>query len=453
MKKRNLLHATRFLAACLMLCALLTPCAAAITPSYTVSSAYRKSTYYQNLLQLPHTGSGAFDTLSAALSQYGYHEGNGSADYGGGGSGNGNYTEYNYALGKVGGSYSYAWCAAFVSWCLVQAGEGESAGGLFASCTLWVEALRERGQYTARAAHTPKMGDLIFFRSAGVTRASDHVGLVRFVKGGRVYTVEGNSSGQVALRNYALTDSYIVGYGRPAYEKTASAISRTKHEDVTAGYYVVTYDFLNVRGAANASSTKKGQLDEGELIRVSAVKNGWGRIEYQGKEAYVSLEYADFVAPASHTVTYVSEGKTLLKRDFFTTDAATVAPFTPEREGYSFVAWQDEAGRTFADAERLPAADLLLTAVWEKLPATEAPSAPEENIPPNGIENEGEHTENEGGADAPLLPEEGLLPVLPPPLVEVPPRDYTLAARVAGGIVALFSVALFAVWYKLRKKT
>ena len=54
------------------------------------------------------------------------------------------------------------------------------------------------------------MGDLIFFRSAGVARASDHVGLVRYVQNGRVYTVEGNASGQVMLRSYALSDTYLL---------------------------------------------------------------------------------------------------------------------------------------------------------------------------------------------------------------------------------------------------
>ena len=156
-----------------------------------------------------------------------------------------------------------SWLRVFVSWCLAQAGEGESAGGAFASCSLWIAALRELGQYTARSAHTPRMGDLIFFRSSGVSRASDHVGLVLDVRGGRVYTVEGNSSEQVALRSYALSDTYIVGYGRPDYENKGESISRRTHEDRSAGYYVVSYDFLNVRATTSASGAKKGQLAKG----------------------------------------------------------------------------------------------------------------------------------------------------------------------------------------------
>ena len=338
MKKRICLKGWGCVLCASLLLALSAPSAQAIEPQYSVSSAYKSSTYYKNLRALPLVGDGAFDTLSVALSQYGYHEGSSSADYHGGNMGStGNYTEYGFAYGKVSGTYSYAWCAVFVSWCMRQAGEGESAGGAFASCSLWVARLKELGQYTARSAHTPKMGDLIFFRSAGVGRVSDHVGLVRYVSGGRVYTVEGNSSGQVALRDYALGDTYIVGYGRPQYESGTKGISRTVHEDVSAGYYIVTYDFLNVRAARSASATKKGSLAKGEMVRVSEVKNGWGRIEYKGGVAYVSLEYADFVAPSTHTVSYQSEGKTLLATDFFSTEKQTVSALVPEREGYEFL--------------------------------------------------------------------------------------------------------------------
>ena len=368
MNKRKCLK--RWLCVCFACLTLLvcTPAVQAIEPQYKVSSAYKGSTYYKNLNALPLVGDGAFDTLSVALSQYGYHEGASSADYHGGNTAStGNYTEYGFAYGKVSGTYSYAWCAVFVSWCLRQAGEEDSAGGAFASCSLWVARLKELGQYTARSAHTPRMGDLIFFRSAGVGRVSDHGGLVRYVSGGRVYTIEGNSSGQVALRDYALGDTYIVGYGRPQYENGVKGILRTAHKGVSAGYYIVTYDFLNVRAAGNASSAKKGSLNKGEMVRVSEVKNGWGRIEYNGGVAYISLEYADFVAPSAHTVSYQSEGKTLLSTDFFSTDKQTVSAFVPEREGYEFLGWQDAAQKEYPSGQPLGAQDVVLSAVWREI--------------------------------------------------------------------------------------
>ena len=53
---------------CLLLLLVGTLCTAAITPSYEVSATYRRSTYYQNLLDLPASGEGAFDTVAVALS-------------------------------------------------------------------------------------------------------------------------------------------------------------------------------------------------------------------------------------------------------------------------------------------------------------------------------------------------------------------------------------------------
>lgn len=424
MKKRRIFKIGLGLLLVGFLMVLSVPSVMAIEPQYKVSSYYKDSTYYQNLLALPLVGDGAFDTLSAALSQYGYHEGGKTADlHGGNTTSTGNYTEYGFAYGKVGGTYGYAWCAVFVSWCMQQAGEEDSAGGAFASCSLWVARLKELGQYTSRSAHTPRMGDLIFFRSAGVSRVSDHVGLVRYVKGGRVYTVEGNSSGQVALRDYALGDTYIVGYGTPQYKNGTKGIQRTTHEDRSAGYYVVTYDFLNVRAASNSSSAKKGSLGKSEVVRVSEVKNGWGRIEYRNTVAYISLEYADFVAPSEHTISYQSEGKTLFSADFFSTDKQTVAALAPEREGYEFLGWQDASEKLYQSGDAVGAEDLTLIAVWREIPTSE------EDLPTQDT------------------PESA--PEATPPDEQ---RDLTFASQMAGVIVSLGTGTWIGVWLWRRKK-
>lgn len=419
--------------------------AAALTPSYTPSAAYRKSTYYQNLLNLPKTGDGAFDTLSVALSQYGYHEGGSTADLGGGNRySSGNFTEYNFALGKIGNSYGYAWCAAFVSWCLRQSGEEESAGGMFASCTLWVDKLRELGQYSTRTSgYTPKSGDLIFFRSSGVTRASDHVGLVRHVSGGKVYTVEGNSSGQVSLREYKLTDSYIVGYGKPQYKGASLDIKRTAHEDKSDGWYIVTYDFLNLRAERSAASPKKGELDRGEMVRITAIKNGWGALEYNGTTVYVSLDYADFVAPVSYTVTYFGEGNTLLEKAFYSTSAPFVAAFTPMREGYLFLHWQTEQGQTYHALDALPVGDLRLHAVWELIPVPEPPEPPAEQPP--------EDTEQvlPPGLDLPGVEDLPAIEEIHPP---APSQSGVAAARHAGVVSAILALCASFIYLYYRRR-
>ena len=425
--------------------------AAATTPVYTVSAAYRASTYYQNVCAVPLTGNGAFDTVSVALSQVSYHEGSSAADFGGANqTATGNFTEYNYALGTIGGTYGYAWCAAFVSWCLSQAGEAESAGGPFASCTLWVEKLQSAGRYRTRASgYLPRSGDLIFFRSAGTARASDHVGLVRYTAAGRVLTVEGNSSGQVALRDYDLSDTYIVGYGLPDY-RGAAAPDRAALEDTAAGWYVVAHEYLNVRTARSAVSAKRGVLYRGDLVRVTDAQNGWGQIVHEGKTAYISLRYADFVAPTTHSIRYVNEGQTVLEKSVFSTDTPTVTTYVPQRDGYAFAHWESADGAAYAGRDPLPAADLVLTAVWEEVPPAPAePTAGEsalENAPTETGASTEEETELAADGAAGTITHSG-----EEIAAEGGRSAVGTADRHAGVVSALLAVALGVTWLWRRK--
>lgn len=416
---------------------------AALTPTYTVSGTYKSSKYHKNLEAVTKTGDAAFDTVAAALSQLDYREGNSKADFNGeNNSGSKNYTEYNRAMGTIGGSYSYAWCAAFVSWCLDVAGARDSAGGKFTSCTLWVDRLRELGLYSTRASgYTPKAGDLIFFRSAGVTRASDHVGLVRYVKNGRVYTVEGNSSNKVALHDYALTDTYIVGYGKPRYTGTPLSKTALQLEDAATGLYMVTNDFLNVRATPAATAAKRGTLYRGTLIEIVAIENGWGKISYGGKDAFVSLDYADFVTPVFYTVTYTAPDAENCppRASYFSFEQVVASSTVPEREGYRFLHWADAAGRSYAAGDALPVGDLALEAVFEPLPLPEAPTPEEPPVsedaptaPPS--DNEEESLQN------------GLLDA--PPSIDSPTAaPQSKAAAEAGTVTGVLAAALALWWY------
>jgi hypothetical protein len=109
------------------------------------------------------------------------------------------------------------WCATFVSWCANECGYID-AGIIpkFAACQTqgipWFEA---RGLWQ-EPGYVPAPGDIIFFDwdSDGV---SDHVGIVEYVEGNTVHTVEGNTSNSVARRTYRLDSNSICGYGVPMY--------------------------------------------------------------------------------------------------------------------------------------------------------------------------------------------------------------------------------------------
>ena len=131
-------------------------------------------------------------------------------------------------LGNVGGQPYWSWygfnsrvewCATFVSWCANECGyidngiipkfaACESEGvAWFKACGLW-----QSGGYT------PKPGDIIFFDWADKHDGhADHVGIVKSVENGRVYTIEGNSNDSCKERNYDLNSSEIRGYGTPMY--------------------------------------------------------------------------------------------------------------------------------------------------------------------------------------------------------------------------------------------
>lgn len=413
----------------------------ALTPTYTVTGTYKSSQYHKNLTAITKTGDPAFDTVAAALSQLGYHEGNSQSDFDGkNNTGSKNYTEYNRAFGTIGGSYSYAWCAAFVSWCLDVAGAKDSAGGKFTSCTLWVERLQELGLYSTRSSgYTPKTGDLIFFRSAGVTRASDHIGIVRFVKNGRVYTVEGNSSNKVSVRDYALTDKYIVGYGRPTYGGTPLPKTALALEDKATGLYTVTNDFVNVRSAPATTGTKLGSLSHGTLIEVREIKNGWGRIIHNGKSAYISLDYADFTTPVFYTVTYKTENaqNTPPPGSYFSFEAPKASVTVPEREGFFFRHWVDDSGKSYLPGDALPVGDLTLTAIFEPIPVTEVP--PSEEVLP----------ESPSTDPLPDAPEGTPLPDAGAPGVNLPSQgpNTARAAAEAGTVTGVLAAATGLWWY------
>lgn len=108
------------------------------------------------------------------------------------------------------------WCACFVSWCANKCGYIESgAVPKFASCTAGSNWFKARDLWKPRGS-TPNPGELIFF-DWDADSLPDHVGIVKRVENGTVYTVEGNSSDRCRQRSYSLGYSGIFGYGTPNY--------------------------------------------------------------------------------------------------------------------------------------------------------------------------------------------------------------------------------------------
>ena len=136
----------------------------------------------------------------------------------------GNQQIVSVAMGQIGNSggqkfwswYGFdsrvEWCACFVSWCADQSGLIASGNvPKFSLCRDGVSWFQGKNKWQSGGT-TPTAGMIIFF-DWDHDGNSDHVGIVEKCEGGRVYTVEGNSSDQVRQRIYAMDYASIMGYG------------------------------------------------------------------------------------------------------------------------------------------------------------------------------------------------------------------------------------------------
>lgn len=176
--------------------------------------------------------------VSVALEELGYAERE-----------NSNYSKYGAWYG-----YSNAyWCDMFVSWCASEAGYPKSFFPRNKSCTSHMQSFVRMGQYHESLSrggdYIPQQGDLIFFYDADNHPKGNvliHVGIVLFVEGDTVCTIEGNTrttrrdydycsvvlplreaetesiTDYVAIKQYSLSERCIHGYAAPNYgDRTA----------------------------------------------------------------------------------------------------------------------------------------------------------------------------------------------------------------------------------------
>lgn len=204
--------------------------------------------------------------IDIALGEVGYmeKESQASLDSKTANAGDENITKYARdldALGFYNGrKQGVAWCDVFVDWCFVQAYGRAAALTLTcqptnaknnsgAGCKYSRQYYQKKGQLY----DSPQPGDQIFFYSSDGSTVT-HTGLVYQVSGGKVYTVEGNTSGasgvvanggEVCRKSYALTSSRIAGYGRPKYgaqesTQTAGNASQSASSSQTSKYTTYT---------------------------------------------------------------------------------------------------------------------------------------------------------------------------------------------------------------------
>lgn len=142
----------------------------------------------------------------------------------------GKKNKYAEELDKVdffnGPKNGYDWCCCFVAW-LFEHTWGKATAqkmlylpekSLGAACPYVADYYINNKAWYA----VPQVGDQILF---GDRRDEDHTGIVWKVTANYVYTIEGNAgggNGKVMKRQYAQTNGWISGYGRPNWSVVAS---------------------------------------------------------------------------------------------------------------------------------------------------------------------------------------------------------------------------------------
>ncbi len=349
--------------------------ASALTPSYNVSDEYKAGGYYDRLVAYELTGDYRYDVIQIALTQLGYHEGDSDADMDGlnidGGK---NFVEYNIMSGKVdnkegnGVSYGYAWCASFVTWCLRQAKVSYTAATNAISCSVMMNwYVRNDIYYPSDSDYTPIAGDIIMFSNSS---SPSHVGLVLGVQDGKVYTIEGNNGGKVAIHSYSLTDDYVLGYCVPKYSKTDKDYTSLLTDNINkTGDFIVNAKSLNVRSAPDNESDILGALEKNTTVEVTELSGSWGKIEFEGKDGWIYMPHTTDADYKIYTITYdLDGGEGVEFQRKLKGNTIIITESKPQKKGYSFVGWCDsrdgkeikyKAGDVYTADE-----DITLYAVW-----------------------------------------------------------------------------------------
>ena len=255
----------------------------------------------------------AAKVIAVAVDQIGYKEKASNTSLGSktANAGSANYTKYardfdqKYPKWYNGKKNGFAWCDMFVDWCFLTAFGYEKALALLcqpersagAGCTYSLRYFKNKGQFHTK---DPQPGDQIFFGTS--LDNSTHTGIVESVDKKQVHTIEGNTSNQVARRNYSLTNSRILGYGRPAYDAAGTVVPVTPAapaapQVMTDVPFLVKISIrdLNIRKGPGTNYSRTGSYTGIGVFTIVDVQSGQGSRSGWGKlksgAGWISLDY------------------------------------------------------------------------------------------------------------------------------------------------------------------
>jgi len=251
------------------------------------------------------TGDWRTDVLLIAQSQLGYTENTTDVEVSG--------DEVNgYTLyGEWAGNAYTDWCAAFLGWCFEQAETGMDLR--LAAVSSWVEKAHAYGAYKD-TDYAPEAGDIIFI-IPNDQETIGHIGIVEYVNGDTLGTIEANVGNMVDRRTYQFGEAAIGGYMSMTalmdamnieYAGAAAAYEVQDVEDFTA--YLNTDETVNVRFGPSTDTMRAAQLSGvGTPVTVTAQVEVEGTLwylitcedAYGTQTGYMMAKFLDGKAPAA----------------------------------------------------------------------------------------------------------------------------------------------------------
>ena len=137
------------------------------------------------------------------------------------------------------GKYTDAWCAEFVTACVVKAFGKTIAKKYFplsAGCPSMITQAKKLGIWVENDAYKPNAGDYILYDwddngKGNNTGCPDHIGIVEKVKNGKITIIEGNYSNAVKRREISINAKYIRGFATPKYSAMTTGKEESKKEE------------------------------------------------------------------------------------------------------------------------------------------------------------------------------------------------------------------------------
>lgn len=248
------------------------------------------------------TGDWRNDLVAVARTQLGYSESNIDFKIDDNGIRRG-YTRYGAWYGAA---YS-EWCSMFVSFCLYFADIPAADVPQEAHCGAWQRAIRSKGAYrTPAEEYVPQAGDIVFF-SWYEDDEAEHIGIVESVDGNTLHTIEGNVSGSVRRREYALSDKAIVGYASMTRlmekagllrESVATMTQELPEGSLGKGYTLI--GSVNMRSKPTTDSTRVATIKRANtgvvlLDYTYAGDELWYQVRHDGTTGYIRSDLLDAV--------------------------------------------------------------------------------------------------------------------------------------------------------------